>query len=107
MAASSTTTNTLAQDDIDIASILASMNQQSIVTSAPVGGLDSLARPVDYSAAGHHEGTMVVEASGEVGAQPLNLATIAGGQRVQVRGIKRFSQGTPEGSLATKKIITR
>ena len=62
--------------------------------------------PVDYSAAGDQVVTMV-EASGEVGggAQPLNLATIAGGQQIQLQGVKRLSQGTPGGSMVTKKVI--
>ena len=102
MVTSPTTAQNRAQDAI--ASILASMNQQSNVTSEQGGGLVSLAGPVDYSAAGDQVVTMV-EASGEVGAQPLNLATIAGGQQIQVQGIKRLSQGTPGGSMVTKKVI--
>ena len=102
MVTSPTTSQNRAQDAI--ASILASMNQQSSATSEQGGGLVSLAGPVDYSAAGDQVVTMV-EASGEVGAQPLNLATIAGGQQIQVQGIKRLSQGTPGGSMVTKKVI--
>lgn len=105
MVTSPTTAQNRAQDAI--ASILASMNQQqqSNATSEQGGGLVSLAGPVDYSAAGDQVVTMV-EASGEVGgAQPLNLATIAGGQQIQVQGIKRLSQGTPGGSMVTKKVI--
>ena len=101
MVTSPTSAQNRAQDAI--ASILASMNQQSNATSEQ-GGLVSLAGPVDYSGAGDQVVTMV-EASGEVGAQPLNLATIAGGQQIQVQGIKRLSQGTPGGSMVTKKVI--
>ena len=101
MVTSPTTSQNRAQDAI--ASILASMNQQSNASSEQGGGLVSLAGPVDYSAAGDQVVTMV-EASGEAGAQPLNLATIGGGQ-VQVQGIKRLSQGTPGGSMVTKKVI--
>lgn len=105
MVTSPTTAQSRAQDAI--ASILASMNQQSNATSEQGGGLVSLAGgPVDYSAAGDQVVTMV-EASGEVGggAQPLNLATIAGGQQIQLQGVKRLSQGTPGGSMVTKKVI--
>ena len=83
------------------------MNQQNSTASdqGGAGSIVSLTGPVDYSAAGDQVVTMV-EASGEVGgAQPLNLATIAGGQQIQVQGIKRLSQGTPGGSMVTKKVI--
>ena len=102
MVTSPTSAQNRAQDAI--ASILASMNQQSNATTEQGGGLVSLAGPVDYSAAGDQVVTMV-EAAGEVGAQPLNLATLAGGQQIQVQGIKRLSQGTPGGSMVTKKVI--
>ena len=66
----------------------------------------SLASPVDYSGAGDHVVTMVETTGGEVGVtQPLNLATIQGGQAIQVQGIKRLSQGSPGGGIITKKVI--
>lgn len=94
-----------------IASILASMNQTtaagSVVETAQ-SGLVSLASPVDYSGSGdQHVVTMVETAGGEqVGVtQPLNLATIQGGQAIQVQGVKRLAQSSPGGGIITKKVI--
>jgi hypothetical protein len=92
-----------------IASILASMNQQTVapLVAGGHGQVVSLAGPVDYSA-GEHVVTVVEAAGGEVQglAQPLNLATLqAGGQAIQVQGIKRLAQGTAGGGIVTKKVI--
>ena len=84
------------------ASILASMNQLSNATCEQGGSLVSVAGPIDYSVAGDQAVTMV-EASGEVEVQPLNLSTVAGGH--QNRGIKRSAQCTPEDSNMAKKLI--
>merc|ERR1719495_1117404 len=106
MVTSPTTAQNRAQDAI--ASILASMNQQNSTASdqGGAGSIVSLTGPVDYSAAGDQVVTMV-EASGDVGggSQPINLANIAGGQQIQVQGIKRVAQGSPGGSVVTKKVI--
>merc|ERR1719319_2116732 len=70
-------------------------------------GLVSLAGPVDYSGAGEQVVTMVEAAGAEVAgiSQPLNLATIQGGQAIQVQGIKRVAQSSPGGGITTKKVI--
>ena len=87
-----------------IASILASMNQSA--PAAAEQGLVSLASPVDYSA-GEQVVTMVEAAGAEVAGvtQPLNLATIQGGQAIQVQGIKRVAQSSPGGGIVSKKVI--
>lgn len=89
-----------------IASILASMNQAPHPTAVEQG-LVSLAGPVDYSGAGEQVVTMVEAAGAEVAgiSQPLNRATIQGGQAIQVQGIKRVAQSSPGGGIVSKKVI--
>ena len=84
-----------------IASILASMESHGRAVGEGQT-MVSLGGPVDYSGAGEHVVTMVEEGGL---AQPLNLATIQGGQAIQVQGIKRLAQSSPGGGIVTKKVI--